>query len=86
MQSSSLKGMEQTSALDQDHRQRSSKNCACQTVTKGLARPGESQTRTVPALAQQCSLLERISIAYDVCQNKNSFSSGGDWFKRVPGN
>jgi len=52
MQSSSLKSMEQTSDLDQAHRQSSGKNCACQTATKGLARPGESQTSTVPLLAQ----------------------------------
>lgn len=45
MQSSSLKSMEKTSALDQDHRQSSSKNCACQTATKDLARPGETQAK-----------------------------------------
>lgn len=74
MQSSSWKITEQASALDQDHWQKlrtkiSSKNCACQRITKGLARAGESQTWTVQELVH-CFLLQGISIALEVSQNK----------------
>lgn len=74
MQSSSWKITEQASALDEDHWQKlqtkiSSKNWACQRVTKGLPRAGESQTWTVQELVH-CFLLQGISIAHEVSQNK----------------